>query len=111
MSALVTLDAAKAYDSVEHGILHNKLARINLPTYIFSGISEFLAHREFFCRNGRLFSGRFPQTRGVPQGSVLSPSLFNILMSDIPIFPDVTTYVYADDIAFFCGRSRHSFAI
>lgn len=70
VSALVTSDAAKAYNSVEHGILLNKLARKNLPTYHFAWIREFLADRAFFCTNERLSSVRFPQTRGVPQGSV-----------------------------------------
>lgn len=55
VSALVTLDAAKAYDSVEHSTLLNKLSRNNLPAYLFAWIREFLADREFLCTNERLF--------------------------------------------------------
>lgn len=50
-------------------------------------------------------SHKFKQKRGVPQGSVLSPALFNILMSSIPIVQDVSVYIYADDIAFFAAES------
>lgn len=63
----------------------------------------------FFCTDGKLNSGYFPQTRGVPQGSVLSPVLFNILLSSIPRDPEVTVYVYADDIAFYaCDEDLQS---
>lgn len=103
VSALVTLDVAQAYDSVEHGTLLSKFDKLDPPTYLFDWIKEFLSGREFFCSSGKLASCRYPQTRGVPQGSVLSPLLFNILLSDIPVHPDVTVYVYADDVAFFAS--------
>lgn len=65
--------------------------------------SRVLEGREFFCVRNGIASRRFTQTRGVPQGAVLSPLLFSILLSGIPYHADVNTYVYADDIAFFAS--------
>ncbi|XP_064470301.1 uncharacterized protein LOC135385055 [Ornithodoros turicata] len=109
MSALVTLDVAKAYDSVEHNVLLHCMAALNIPPYIVSWVCSFLTGRAFFCSDGRFVSSSHPQQRGVPQGSVLSPLLFNILMSSLPLDPGILTLTYADDIAFFsCSLSLHT---
>lgn len=101
VSALVTLDIAKAYDSVEYRTLMPRLESSGIPGYIRSWIGEFLKGRKFFCSRDGLSTSQYHQFRGVPQGSVLSPVIFNILLSSIPIQKDISTYVYADDIAFF----------
>ena len=40
-------------------------------------------------------------TAGCPQGSCLSPVLYNIFTADIPIFPHCVTLIFADDTAIF----------
>lgn len=100
-SALVTLDLAKAYDSVEHATLLNCLTNLNFPQYIINWLYEFLKDRKFYCSQRGLSSPKYSQSRGVPQGSVLSPVLFNVLLSSVPMKTNVHLYVYADDIAFF----------
>uniref|UniRef100_L7LXP3 Putative tick transposon n=1 Tax=Rhipicephalus pulchellus TaxID=72859 RepID=L7LXP3_RHIPC len=102
-AALVTLDISKAYDSVEYPILLERMKEIGLPDYFISWTTEFLLDREFYCVQGGISTRVFRQTRGVPQGAVLSPLLFNILLSSIPRHQRVNTYVYADDIAFFAS--------
>lgn len=101
IAALVTLDISKAYDSVEYSILLDLLSQYSFPKYIIAWVAAFLEDRQFFCYQHGYASSTYKQTRGVPQGSVLSPVLFNVLLSAIPVHPDVQTYVYADDIAFF----------
>lgn len=100
-AALVTLDIAKAYDSVEHVKLINSLTYVGLPNYFVAWVHSFLKDRKFYCSQSGISSLNYKQTRGLPQGSVLSPLLFNILLSTIPIQQGVQVYVYADDIAFF----------
>jgi hypothetical protein len=58
------------------------------------------------------FEGKFSSMRkicsGVPQGAVLSPTLFNVLMHDIPSVPGVKCTEYADDVTFFTSDSDTS---
>lgn len=103
--ALVTLDLAKAYDKVEHSILIKQMENYRFPNYITAWVSEFLREREFYCFKDGCSSNKYRQKRGVPQGAVLSPVLFNIFLSSIPTHQDIQLYVYADDIAFFASNN------
>ena len=79
----VMFDLQKAYDSCwKYGILKDMFhfgLRGRLPMYI----SEFLRDRTFQVRFGSHMSKRFTQVMGVPQGSVLSPTLFLIKINSI----------------------------
>lgn len=100
MWALVRLDIAKAYNSAEPSVLVRRLVTCEVPSYALRWIEKFLTGRELFWSDGRLLSRKYRQTRRVPQGVVLSPLLFNILMSSILTMPNVHTFVYVEDIAF-----------
>ena len=52
-------------------------------------------------RVGNNFSGCFPTDNGVPQGSILSPLLFSILMMGLPKFDQIHVLQYADDLSIF----------
>ena len=100
-TAAVFLDIEKAYDMCSRwGILrklHDCGLRGNLPMFIQS----FIDQRSFQVKVGNCLSGAFTQANGVPQGSVLSPTLFLLAVNDIlpnpP--PGVKISMYADDIA------------
>ncbi|GFU16733.1 RNA-directed DNA polymerase from mobile element jockey [Trichonephila clavipes] len=100
-------DIEKAYDrSWRYKILRNMYdfgLRGNLPIFIFN----FLAVRYFYVRIGHSSSHKFMQDQGVPQGSVLSVTLFNIHMSNIlhQLPPSVRGMFYVDDLQVSCQGS------
>ncbi|GFT37498.1 probable RNA-directed DNA polymerase from transposon X-element [Trichonephila clavipes] len=99
-------DIEKAYDRTwRYGILRNMYdfgLRGNIPIFIFN----FLAVRYFNVRIGHSSSHKFFQDQGVPQGSVLSVTLFNIHMSNIlQLPPSVRGMLYVDDLQVSCQGS------
>lgn len=62
-------------------------------------IASFLRDRKFQVHVGNHNSARHTIKFGVPQGSVLSPHLYNLYTSDIPVLANVDTSLYADDTA------------
>ena len=62
---------------------------------------NFLSSRSFRVYFEGEESSEKNSNSGVPQGSILSPLLFNILMSDLPISEGVNMSVYADDVSLY----------
>ncbi|MBJ5505526.1 reverse transcriptase family protein, partial [Salmonella enterica subsp. enterica serovar Derby] len=101
----VFFDLEKAYDRAwRYGILrdlHGCGLRGNLPLFI----EGFLQNRRFRVRVGSTLSSYFPQEEGVPQGSVLSVTLFILRINDIfrqlPLTVRATGFV--DDLQIFCS--------
>ncbi|GBN39928.1 hypothetical protein AVEN_21763-1 [Araneus ventricosus] len=104
----IFFDIEKAYDRTwRYGILltlFNFGFRGNLPIFL----RNFLSHRTFRVRMGNFYSNHFIQTEGVPQGSVLSVTLFIIHLSQILNF--LPSYVhgslYVDDLQISCQGSN-----
>ena len=64
-------------------------------------LKNFLQDRTITVRSNNAYSDTRTLTKEVPQGSVLSPLLFNVMMSDFP-HPDknIELELFADDIEF-----------
>lgn len=101
-TGIVLLDVEKAFDRVWHNGLLFKMITLRFPRYIIKMISEFLKNRTFYVEIDNSSSQTFFIPYGVPQGAVLSPTLYNIFTYDIPKFINTTLALFADDTAFFC---------
>ena len=98
---MVLIDLSKAYDLVWHlGLLH-KLQEIGIKGKTLLWMREFLSNRAFKVYFEGHTSEEYKITAGVPQGSILSPLLFNIMLHDIPKTPGISSAEYADDITIF----------
>ena len=98
---LIFLDFSKAFDSVSHVNLINKLVSLNFSPSLVSWIQSYLyRRRQRICLRGSL-SNWTAVTSGVPQGSALGPLLFNIYMSDLSNKISSNHTSYADDLKLF----------
>ena len=104
----VFFDLEKAYDTTwRYGILkdlHDLGLRGRLPVFIRS----FLEDRTMQVRVGSTLSDFYDQEQGVPQGSILSTTLFNIKINNIVKCLDSKTNgsLYVDDFGI-CYRSKN----
>ena len=79
----IYLDFSKAFDKVDHNILLAKLQNLGIGGKIHSWITSFLKNRQQVVRVEGFLSEKVWVKSGVPQGSVLGPLLFLIMMLDI----------------------------
>lgn len=105
-TGMITFDIEKAFDSVWHNALLHKMLILKFPFYLIKIINSFLENRSFYVSIGESKSKQYSIPAGVPQGSVLSPILFNIFTSDLKISPKCELALFADDTAIYCsGKS------
>ena len=95
------IDFRKAFDLVNHNILLEKLASMNVSKSFWLWIKSFLTGRTQQVNLRGILSSIQPSPSGVPQGSVISPTLFNVHINDledaVPNHVNIDTCKYADD--------------
>lgn len=92
------LDFSKAFDMVPHSLLLNELCKINLSMAALQWFHSYLDQRKQRVANGQQQACWRDVTRGVPQGSGLSPLLFNIFVRNLPLDNPAKTHQFADDV-------------
>ncbi|KAM7289011.1 uncharacterized protein ISCGN_029148 [Ixodes scapularis] len=99
---IVAIDVKKAFDSVPHAAVIGEAQSLGISGRPLNFIRSFLEGRTYSVRCGREQGGRRTNRIGVPQGSVISPMLFNIVMAALPHqleqIEGLGLTVYADDV-------------
>ena len=92
------VDFGKAFDSVNHSILLEKLKATGISGSLFSWLANYLSNRNQFVQISGTKSALQPVKYGVPKGSILGPRLFSIYVNDLPEFISYgDLYMFADD--------------
>ena len=92
------IDLSKAFDSLRHDILLDKLTYYGITNPARKLIESYLSNRTQFVQIGNQASTVKPVLTRVPQGSILGPLLFNIFINDIVKASQKFAFIlYADD--------------
>ena len=92
----MAVDFSQAFDTVNHTTLLRKLPNTTLPPNDIRWLFTYLRGRTASCTYNRMTSSKVILHQGVPQGSILSPVLFNYYVSTYPSSSELCTS-YADD--------------
>lgn len=109
-SLMTLLDFSKAFDSVDHTVLLNKLRHL----FFFSNtacnlIESYLKGRQQCVKIDNELSGKLPNLAGVPQGSILGPLFFILFINDLPdLVENSRVHIYADDVQLCISGSQAS---
>ncbi|KAF2360947.1 Reverse transcriptase domain, partial [Trinorchestia longiramus] len=96
VTLLLLLDLSKAFGSVEHTQLLQKISNLGIATQWFQ---SYLANRSHAVRLENTISSPIQNDFDVPQGSILGPLLFSIFINDFPSMSSNTRIsMYADDV-------------
>ncbi len=95
----VFLDVEKAYDMLWVEGLLIKMHMLGIGGNMFNWVMDFLNNRSIQVKIGKETSRRCLVENGTPQGSVISPLLFNIMINDIlaNVQPGIGRSLFADD--------------
>ena len=102
----VWLDMEKAFDKVWKDGLRLKLRRSGVSGRMYTWISQYLHNRQARVKLQGQKSKKKVLRQGVPQGGVLSPTLFLVFIDDIvkELPRGVKGAIYADDLVLWCSE-------
>ena len=105
ITAGIFLDLSKAFDTIKHDILLDKMAHYGFRGIVLDWFKSYLTNRKQFVEyNIRKSTIRLINS-GMPQGSILGPLGFIIYVNDIPnSVPDLSLILFADDTSAFTSH-------
>ena len=96
---LIFCDLKKAFDTCNVQILLKKLYKIGIRGTELAWFECYLSGRWQYVEINGISSDLLDILIGVPQGSILGPTLFLLYINDLPNASDLITYLFADDTA------------
>ena len=102
----VSIYLRKAFNTIDHTILLKKLNHYGIRVIVIQWVCSYLTHRKQYVQINGTKSSLERILCGVPQGSILGPTLFNLYLIDIcnvssilefTLFADDTNIIYSHD--------------
>lgn len=106
LTGVCLLDIRKCFDTIDHNLLREKLAYYGVKGVELQWFSDYLSNRSQVVFHNKVLSDKNEITIGVPQGSVLGPTLFMLFINDISQNSGIgICNLYADDVIVYCDGS------
>ena len=102
MTSMILIDLQKAFDTIEHDVLLQKLYAIGFSKRTVNWFKSYLSNRSFKVNLGNNFSQSASVSCGVPQGSILGRLLFLIYVNDMSQAVKCDLFLYTDDSCLVC---------
>ena len=109
-TGVVFVDLKKAFDTVDHQVLLEKLKIIGISDSSIVWFREYLQNRRIVTQVGNTLSREQCISYGVPQGSILGPLLFALYINDmVKTVENCKIHLYADDtVLYFSSKNPHT---
>ena len=103
----ILIDLKKAFDTMNHNILLNKLYLYGIRGLPLAWFRSYLGQRRSYVKLGESASDVLVSNIGIPQGSILGPILFLVFINDLPNVSNLfKTCLFADDTTLSVSNSN-----
>lgn len=106
LTMAIFIDLKKAFDTISHDILINKLNKYGIRGVANNWIKSYLTNRKQFVQYKDAHSTTQTITSGIPQGSILGPLLFILYINDLSDALDLSVLSFADDTTLYLSHSN-----